>query len=97
MFFQVSASEVRAEVYGKKGENLEKLDPHCLFDNRWIGYDNIRRNVLVAALDPRRGTAFCRYLKRKFPEYDSFYVMQAHYPSVVRDRAKRRLQTVYTC
>ena len=97
MFFQVGPSEVRAEVYGKKGEKLEKIDPHRIFDNRWLGYDNIRRNVLVTVLDPNTAPNFCPYLERKFPEYESFYIMQAVFPSVLKEREKPELHTVYTC
>ena len=97
MFYNVSEQEVRAEVYGKKGEKLEWIDPHRIFANRWLGYDNIHRNVLVTVLDRWSSRYFCEYLKRKFPEYRSFYVMQAVIPSNIRAPGKRRLQTVYVC
>jgi hypothetical protein len=97
MFFHVPESELRAEVHGKKDGDLELIDPHRIFENRWIGYDNIRRNVLVTVLDPYAAGHFCRYLRRKFPEYDTFYVMQAAYPSNLRAPGKRTLRTVYVC
>lgn len=97
MFYNVGESEVRAEVFGKKGESLEPIDPHRIFDNRWLGYDNIRRNVLVTALDRRVAPQFGRYLRRKFPEYDGFLVMQAVYPSNIRYPGERRLVQAYEC
>ena len=98
MFFNVDDSEVRAEVYGQNGSGLpEPLDPHRIFPNRWIGYDNIRRNVMISVAQPYYGEAFCRYLKRKFPQYDSFSVFQVIYPSNTRTPGKRIMQLVYQC
>ena len=97
MFFNVGETEVRAEVHGQKGETLKEIDPHRIFDNHWLGYDNIRRNVMVTVLDPAVGPRFCGYLRRKFPEYDRFYVMQAVYPSNIRTPGQRKLSAVYEC
>lgn len=97
MFYRVSESEVRAEVYGQKGTSLEPINPHRIFGNRWIGYDNIRRNVLVSVLGRHSEASFCRYLKRKFPQYDSFVIMEAIYPSSIRYPDKRMLRLAYQC
>ena len=97
MFFEVDQTEVRAEVYGIKGEKFEYIDPHRIFNNHWIGYDNIRRNVLVTVLSPYYAESFCRYLKRKFPEYEHFSVAQVVYPSIIRYRDKRIVQILYGC
>jgi hypothetical protein len=97
MFFNVGESEVRAEVYGKRGGSLELIDPHRIFDNRWLGYDNIHRNILVTVLDPRHADALGAYLRRKFPEYQAFYVMQVVYPSNIRFPGMKRSGVVYAC
>ncbi len=97
MFYNVGESEVRAEVYGVKGEHWEFIDPHRIFQNRWIGYDNIRRNVLITVTDKRVSDEFCKYLKRKFPGYDRFEVMYLIYPSYGRYPAKKLLRPAYVC
>jgi hypothetical protein len=97
MFYRVDEIEGRAEVYGIRGGEPEYIDPHRIFDNRWIGYDNIRRNVLINVLHPREAGPFCAYLKRKFPEYDGFSVMQAVYPSNIRYPDRRILKVSYDC
>ena len=98
MFFRVADYEVRAEVYGQKGDTLELIDPHRIFETRWLGYDNIHRNVLVSILDSGGNEGFCRYLKRKFPEYEDFTVAQVIYgcrPDL-RNKAVSR-EPVYRC
>ena len=97
MFYEVNETEIQAEVYGQKGDALELIDPHRIFANRWIGYDNIRRNVLVSVLDPYGARSFCRYLRRKFPEYDYFAVAEVIYPSVIKYPGKRILKLAYKC
>ena len=97
MFFNVDESEVHTEVYGQKGGRLEWIDPHRIFDNHWLGYDNIHRNVLITVLEPYYATPFCRFLKRKFPDYDSFMVAEAIYPSVTKYPRRRIVRAVYQC
>ncbi len=93
--FRVDEAEVRAEVYGIKNGRPELIDPHRIFQNRWLGYDNIRRNVLISVLDAYSAPRFCRFLKRKFPEYDEFAVAEAIYPSNIRYPGKKVLQAAY--
>ena|SRR3989344_2652469 len=97
MFYRVGDMDVKAAVYGQKGEALEPIDPHRIFNNHWLGYDNIRRNVLISVLDPYSAERFCRYLKRKFPEYDHFAIAQDIYPSVTKYRDKSILKLAYRC
>ncbi len=101
MFFQVDESEGRAEVYGIResihGRKVELIDPHRIFENHWIGYDNIRRNVLISVLHPSRADSFCHYLKRKFPQYERFAVTEAIYPSSIKYPEKKILQLAYAC
>ncbi len=96
MFYRVDEYEVRVEVYAQKGEAFERLDPHRIFETRWLGYDNIRRNVLVNTL--RDDGDFCRYLKRKFPSYNSFTVAQVLYADrpATRNKAVER-RAAYRC
>lgn len=97
MFYHVGETEVMAEVYGIKNLRPELIDPHRIFPNRWIGYDNIRRNVLSTVLDDFYADPFCRYLKRKFPGYEGFAVAAAIYPSNARYPGKKILRRVYGC
>ena len=53
--------------------------------------------VLVTVLDPRHGEAFGRYLRRKFPEYDDFYVMQVVFPSNIRYPGMKKSVLAYAC
>ena len=97
MFFRVDASEGCAEVYGISQGQPQRLDPHDIFRTRCVGYDNIRRNVLVSALEPSRGRDFCRYLARKFPAYRGFAVVYLQYPSVIEHPPRAQRYLVYRC
>ncbi|MGH7197432.1 MAG: hypothetical protein ACREH5_01660 [Candidatus Omnitrophota bacterium] len=97
MFYHVDETEGRAEIIGIKGGKPEPIDPHRIFENRWIGYDNIHRNVLITVLDQRHATSFCRYLKRKFPEYERFAVAYVVYPSNLSAPGKNQVQLSYGC
>ncbi len=97
MFFQVDRSYGFAEVYGLRGREAVQLDPHDIFETRAVGYDNIRRNVLVGVLYRERAPSFCRYLRRKFPGYDAFAVVHAEYPDVVNAPDRILRQVAYRC
>lgn len=97
MFYRVDGADGRAEVYGRKGAQAELIDPHRIFATRWVGYDNIHRNVLITVLRPAYAGDFCRYLRRKFPEYDGFVVMEAWVPSVVEKPQETVRQLAYRC
>ena len=97
MFYKVDPYYGFADVYGLRGKTSTRLDPHEIFRTRAVGYDNIRRNVLISVLDPSSAPSFCRYLRWKFPDYDNFAIVEAGLPDVVKtpDRAFGRI--VYTC
>jgi len=97
MFYRVDDADGRAEVWGLRDGRAKPIDPHRIFATRWLGYDNIRRNVLVTALDPVHAPAFCRYLRRKFPEYGGFSVQEVVAPSVTRARDSVFRQEAYRC
>ena len=98
MFFNVDRSYGFAEVYGLRGHQEPiQLDPHAIFATKAIGYDNIRRNVLVGVLSRNRGQAFCRYLHRKFPDYEQFAVVHAEYPDVLETPDRVLRQVAYRC
>lgn len=97
MFFNVDQSYGFAEIYGLRGTEAILLEPRAIFKTRNIGYDNIRRNVLIGVLDQRRRSAFCRYLRRRFPQYHSFAVVYAHYPDLIDTPSRVLRQVMYRC
>jgi hypothetical protein len=97
MFFNVDRSYGSAEVYGIHGDQPTLLDPHDIFPIKNVGYDNIRRNVLVSVLYADRAPGFCRYLQRKFPDYDSFAVVYAQYPDLIDMPDQVLRQVAYRC
>lgn len=97
MFYNVDRSYGFAEVYGLKEGEPTQLDPHEIFKTAAVGYDNIRRNVLVGVLDGNRAGSFCRYLQWKFPAYDSFAVAYAQYPDLINAPDQLARQVAYRC
>ncbi len=97
MFYRVDDASGSAEVYGRKGEDGALIDPHRIFETRWVGYDNIHRNVLISALNRAYAPSFCGYLKRKFPEYDGFLVMESWVLSVSKEPDKVFRRLAYRC
>ena len=98
MFFNVDRAYGMAEVYGlRPGEEPALIDPHRIFETRFVGYDNIRRNVLIATLSPQRAQDFCAFLQRKFPAYDRFAVVYALYPDLVDEPRRILRQVAYQC
>ena len=97
MFFNIDRTYGAAEVYGLRGTSSVKLDPHDIFETRGVGYDNIRRNMLVGVLYRDRAPDFCRYLRRKFPDYDGFAVVYAQYPDFVSSPERILRQVAYRC
>lgn len=97
MFFDVPDRYGFAEVYSVHNAEPELIDPHRVFETRAVGYDNIRRNMLVTVADQRRGPAFCRYLRRKFPSYESFAVVIAEYPDLTPRQDPPPHQVMYRC
>ena len=97
MFFNVNRSYGFAEVYGVSGTQPVLMDSHRIFGTRFVGYDNIHRNVLVSVLSAQDAPSFCRYLGRKFPEYDGFAVVYRVYPDVVNRPDETLAQVAYRC
>ena len=97
MFFEVDESHSQAEVYAQDGGRLVLLDPHSIFKTRYVGYDNIRRNILLTVLSPDKAPTFCPYLRRKFPQYKSFVVAYRVWPSVVRNKNQTVTRPIYLC
>lgn len=97
MFFNVGRSYGCAEVYGVRGQQVSLIDPHKICETCAIGYDNIHRNVLIGVLERGRATAFCRYLRRKFPDYESFAVVYAQYPDLIETPTRILRQIAYRC
>ena len=97
MFFDVDKSYGFAEVHGMRQGQPFAIDPHQVFSTGALGYDNIRRNVLVGVLEPHRAPAFCRYLHRKFPQYESFAVLYGAYPDLIRTPDRVVYEVAYRC
>ena len=97
MFYNVDRSYGFAEVYGIRGTELTWLDPHAVLETKAVGYDNIRRNVLVGVLYQDRAQNFCRFLRRKFPIYDEFLIAYAEYPDVVNTPKRILRRPAYRC
>ncbi len=97
MFFHVGKSYGFAEVYGIRDNTGIPLDPHEIFPTRAIGYDNIRRNVLIGVLSNEDAPRFCRYLNWKFPSFKSFAVVYAQYPDLIESPDDVRRQLAYRC
>ena len=97
MFYSVDRSYGFAEVYGIRGAKFTPLDPHAIFETKAVGYDNIRRNVLVGVLYQDHAQDFCRFLLRKFPRYDDFLVVYAEYPDVVNAPNQILRRPTYRC
>ena len=97
MFFNVDRSYGFAEVYAVRGNRRTLIDPHAILETKAVGYDNIRRNVLVGALTPPAAPDFCRFLRRKFPDAGSFAVVYAQYPDVVNAPERVDRFVAYRC
>ncbi len=100
MFFNVDDQFGHAEVYGvTDGDALRvvPIDPHEILPTRFIGFDNVKRNVLSSVLHRHMKEPFCRYLNRKFPDFDRFLVTAVHYPSVTKTPHERYQSVVYQC
>jgi hypothetical protein len=97
MFFHIDPRYGLAEVYGLRGGQPMLLDPHEIFATRFVGYDNIRRNVLVSVLSGADAPPFCRYLHRKFPAYEAFAVAYAQYPDLLKQPDEILRQVAYRC
>ncbi len=96
MFFNVDDGYSYAKVVGFKNDTHQLIDPHRIFRTRFIGFDDIHRNVLGVALNPDVKPDFCRFLKRKFPEFDHFSIVGVDYPSLTQSPYERRA-VVYEC
>ena len=97
MFFNVDRSYGYAEVYGLRQGRPEMIDPHRIFSTRFVWYDNIRRNMMVSTLSRSAAPQFCAYLRRKFPQYDSFAVVYSLYQDVVDHPDEVRRALAYRC
>ncbi len=97
MFFNVGESYGLAQVYGVKNHHVEEIDPHRIFETKAVLYDNIHRNVLSGILDSFQKPAFCKFLNRKFPQYDEFLIIGSYYPSVIKEPGRKLSRVQYTC
>ena len=97
MFYNVDDTFSSAEVYGVKDGQPQLIDPHQILTTRSIGYDNVHRNALSTVLYPNLKGEFCRYLHRKFPYFDNFWVTLVYWPSVTKTPFRRLQKIMYQC
>jgi hypothetical protein len=97
MFFHVDRSYGFAEVYGITDGTPALIDPHKIFETRFVWYDNIHRNVLVSILSGSDAPHACRYLSRKFPQYERFAIVYATYPDLIDRPNEIQRQVAYRC
>lgn len=97
MFYNVGRFYGAAEVYGVRDGQPNLIDPHDIFATRFVWYDNIRRNVLISVLSASAAPPFCRYLRRKFSQYDSFAIAYVVYPDLVDRPTDKLYQLAYRC
>jgi hypothetical protein len=97
MFYNVDDRYGYAEIYGVKGEEIHRIDPHEFIRTRNIGFDNIHRGILSSALDKRNAQRFCNYLQYRIPYYDRFIVTSVIHPSITQEPYKRIQNVEYQC
>ncbi len=97
MFFNVDDEYGYVQVYGVKGKGIHPLDPHQILQTRDIGYDNIHRGVLNNVLGEGMQRSFCRFLKKRFPEFDNFLVTVVYYPSLTKTPHLQHQRVEYQC
>jgi len=95
MFYNVGPQASGVEVFGIKDGAPQIINPHDILETRYLGFDNIRRGGLSAATDYPQD--FCRYLRRKFSYFDSFFVTVVFYPDPVENRQKQMRRVLYQC
>ena len=97
MFYSVDRHYGFAEVYGVRGNRAEPIEPHRIVRTRSLGYDNLRRNILVGVLSRDAAPSFCAHLRRRFPGYEGFVVAYAQYPDVVAKPDRIERHAMYQC
>jgi hypothetical protein len=97
MFFHVGNGFSHLEILGMHQGRSYRIEPHAILPTRYLGFDNVHRGVLGSAADPQHQRPFCRYLRRKFPEYDDFLITAVSYPPVREPLTDRRWAVLYQC
>ena|SRR3989338_10037798 len=97
MFFNVDDSAGFVEVYGVTDGEPQRIDPHDIIQTRTIAYDNIHRNILSEVANPQLKPAFCKFMERKFPNFDNFLVTVVYYPSFTKTPHRKIQKVIYQC
>lgn len=99
MFYEIQNYWSTAEVYGMIDEKTAKrIDPHKIFQTRFVGFDNIHRNIMVNVMDKRVAPQFCKFLNRKFPDYKGFVIGLIGYPRLVPEKPQTKVsRLLYQC
>ncbi|OGX24934.1 MAG: hypothetical protein A2787_03185 [Omnitrophica WOR_2 bacterium RIFCSPHIGHO2_01_FULL_48_9] len=97
MFYNVEDDYGYAQIYGVNVDGVQEIDPHEILATRTIGFDNIHRNVLLVVFGEAMPGQVCRFLERKFPEFDNFLITAAQYPSLTQTPHKKLQRVLYQC
>ena len=97
MFYNVDDSSGYVEIYGIYRGQLQRIDPHDVIKTRTIAYDNIHRNILSEVANAEMKPIFCKFLQRKFSDFDNFLVTVVYYPSVSKTPHRAIQKVIYQC
>jgi hypothetical protein len=97
MFFDVDDAYATVDVYGIKGNSTQLIDPHDIFRTRTFGFDNIHRGIMGIAANREKAPMFCQFLRRRFPYFEKFAIVQDYYPSITKEPYHRMEQVLYQC
>lgn len=90
MYYKLANAWYSIQVYGvRKDKGPEPIDSHRILTTKPVGYDPIRRNLLTEVVPPKSVPDFCRYLERKFPEYDNFLLMFEGYEPLAPEKSAK--------
>ena len=97
MFYNVDDNDGFVEVYGVYQGQVQRIDPHDIIQTRTIAYDNIHRNILSEVGNVELKLSFCKFLQRKFPDFDNFLVTVVYYPSITKTPHRAIQKVIYQC
>jgi hypothetical protein len=97
MFYRIEPHFGTAEVYRVQGGQAQPMDAHVIFRTRAVGYDNLRRNVVLNVLHESQAQPFCAYLRRRFPQEEAFVVAYKQYPNLIDNPQQVQRRALYRC
>ena len=98
LFYKFENFWVNLEVFGSpKGKNPEWIDPHRIFRTRFWGFDTVPHNSLMNIAIYGTQPEFCAFLKKKFPAYENFLLVQSGYRQLVPRRSEKEVFSYFQC